>query len=530
MTRIAPTKTLVDASSPKSLKKVAAYCRVSTDDEDQINSYEIQQRKYTDKIMSEPGWKMVGIYADRGITGTSTSNREEFKRMIRHCKKGKIDMILTKSVSRFARNTLDTLTYTRSLRELGIDVYFEEQNIHSIDPASDFMISLYGSIAQSESESISENVKWGKRQSIKEGKVPFACANFLGYRRTTDGQIEIVPDEAEIVRLIYKMFLDGKTPGDIAAYLNEQGLRTKGKGKKWYRQSILNILNNVKYKGDVLTNKTYRTSVTSKKIRKNTGEVEQFYISNHHPAIIDNATFARVQNELERRSSYDKTYERDRKTESGKYRSKYVFNDILVCGECGMPYRRCVWTSNGNRRVVWRCVKRMSYGRKFCHNSPSIYEDALKSSVMKAISEKASEDIELPERLKEQIKNGFEDSDRPAKIKALQDKLNNLTHHFDIMLNSVSFDDFDEDEFAKLTKEKYEVEEELSSLRSKELSDLQKTRLEELYELIDICNKPLLEFNDEIVRKSVERVIVQNKSKITIELTDGTTIDQNIDN
>ena len=362
VTRIAPTKSLVNEEHTSTLKKVAAYCRVSTDEEDQINSYEIQQRKYTEKILSEPGWKMVGIYADRGITGTSISNREEFKRMIRHCKQGKIDLILTKSVSRFARNTLDVLTYTRKLRELGIDVYFEEQNIHSIDPASDFMISLYGSLAQSESESISENVKWGKRQSIKEGKVTFPCSKFLGYTKDADGNILIVPEEAEIIRMIFKMYLDGKTTGDISKKKNKNKVPLKGGGKQWHTYSVQRILENVKYKGDVLTNKTYRTSVTSKKIRKNNGEVEQFYISNHHPAIIDDTTFRMVQQEIERRAALEKTYERNRKTEKGKYSSKFAFNDLLVCGECGMPYRRCIWTSNGKRRTVWRCIKRLEYG------------------------------------------------------------------------------------------------------------------------------------------------------------------------
>lgn len=390
------------------------------------------------------------------------------------------------------------------------------------------MISLYGSIAQSESESISENVKWGKRQSIKEGKVPFACANFLGYRRTTDGQIEIVPDEAEIVRLIYKMFLDGKTPGDIAEYLTHNNIPTKTGAKRWYPRVIRSILENVKYKGDILTNKTYRTSVTSKKIRKNTGEVEQFYISNHHPAIIDNATFARVQQEMERRNSKERVYDRGRKTEVGQYNSKFVFNEILVCGECGMPYRRCIWTSNGTRRVVWRCVKRIEHGKKYCHNSPTVYEDSLKSAVMKAISSVAEKDSDLHERLKAQITNGLEDTDRAAKIKDLQDRLNNLTHHFDIMLNNISCDNFDEEEFAKLSQEKYEVEEELSRLKRNELSDLQKVKLEEMFKIIDICNQPLLEFDDAIVRKSISKIVVMDKETVSIAFNDGVEIKQSL--
>ena len=512
-----------DERTPDSLKRVAAYCRVSTDEDDQINSYEIQQRKYTDKILSEPGWKMVGIYADKGITGTSIANRDEFKRMIRHCKRGRIDMIITKSVSRFARNTLDTLTYTRSLRELGIDVFFEEQNIHSIDPSSDFMISLYGSLAQSESESISENVKWGKRQSAKEGKVPFDCTKFLGYRKNENGLIEIVPEEAELVKSIFKLFLDGKTYGDIAKILNEQGIPTKG-GKKWYSHSIKSILENVKYKGDILTNKTYRTSVTSKTIRKNKGEVEQFYISNHHPAIIDNATFARAHSEVERRSSMEQAFTKGAKTDNGRYNGKFVFNELLFCGECGMPYRRCVWTSNGTRRVVWRCVKRLEYGKKYCHNSPTIYENSLKSSVMNAITYGAGS-LDIQSRIREHIKAGIINADRSTELKELQDRLASLTQQFDIMIDSISADsDFDEEEFQRITEEKYAVEKEIGKLRDDELSQVSKLKIEELYEILDLIENQTVDYDEDVIRRCIRRIDVRTSESLDVTFMDGTVI------
>ena len=525
VTRIAPTKALVDENTVTSLKRVAAYCRVSTDEEDQINSYEIQQRKYTDKILSEPGWKMVGIYADRGITGTSVANRDEFKKMIRHCKKGKIDMIITKSVSRFARNTLDTLTYTRSLRELGIDVFFEEQNIHSIDPSSDFMISLYGSLAQSESESISENVKWGKRQSAKEGKVPFNCKNFLGYRKNSDGKIEIVPEEAEIIRRIYKLFLDGKTSGDIAKILNDNNIRTK-MGKRWCTKTVQNILENVKYKGDVLTNKTFRNSVTSKKIRENTGEVEQFYISKHHPAIIDDVTFARVHAELERRGALEKSYEKGRKTERGKYNSKNVFNGLLVCGVCGMPYRRNYWmTPDHTSRPVWRCVKRAEYGKRYCPNSPAIYEDILESALMRGISQTNISGNDLKERTKELLKCGIESSSEANKLKDLQDKLARLSQQFEVMLSKISIDEeFDEEAFRRVSKEKYDVENEISTIRNAEISEIQHEKLQQLFDIIDLYDGSKMEFDEAIVRKCVYKIVVIDKKTIEISFMDGHSI------
>ena len=529
ITRIAPTKALVSERETSSLKRVAAYCRVSTDEEDQINSYEIQKRKYTEKILSEPGWTMVGIYADRGITGTSVANRDEFKKMIRHCKKGKIDMIITKSVSRFARNTLDTLTYTRSLREIGIDVFFEEQNIHSIDPSSDFMISLYGSLAQSESESISENVKWGKRQSAKEGKVPFNCKNFLGYRKNSDGQIEIVPEEAEIVRYIYRIFIDGKTFGDISKNLNNQGILTKG-GKKWQPQVIRSIIENVKYKGDVITNKTFRNSITSKKIRQNSGEVEQFYISHHHPAIIDDVTFARAHAELERRTSLENSFKKNARSENGKYNSKYVFSDIVFCGECGMHYKRRIWMApNGVRQGVWRCVKRVEYGKRYCHNSPSMHEETLQRAVMDAITKGTEEDLSLMTRLDDLVQIGLENSEIATKLQRLQDELSNLSKQLDIMIDAVNLDgDYDEEEIRKVSEKKYSVEEEINRLKSYELSQSKEIKLKELRDLIAVCAGNPLCFDDDIVRKCIERIIVKDKQTIEITFADGHTVTQKV--
>ena len=265
----ATKKASVKPSSDTKLKRVAAYCRVSTDDEDQINSYEVQKRKYTEMILAEPGWELVGIYADKGLSGTQTKHRTEFNRLIRHCKNGKIDMVITKSISRLARNNLDMLTYTRKLRDIGVDIYFEEQNIHSIDPASDFMISIHGSIAQSESENISQNVRWGKIQSAKEGKVPFTYKNFLGYRKGADGKPEIDPEEAKIIQLIYSEFLAGKTYRDICKFLEDKGIRTPTGKNKWGHATVESILKNEKYKGDYVTNKTFVADVLSKKVKKN---------------------------------------------------------------------------------------------------------------------------------------------------------------------------------------------------------------------------------------------------------------------
>ncbi len=350
---IAPTIQPVNAHSTKSItKRVAAYCRVSTKQDEQLNSYENQVNHYTERIHREPGWKLVGIYADKGITGTSMKKRDEFNKLIRQCKRGRVDMIIVKSISRFARNTLDCIKITRMLREIKVDVYFEEQNLHSIDPASEFYISIYGSIAQSESENISHNVAWGKAQSAKEGNVSFAYKSFLGYRQGADGNPEIDPAQAITVRRIYTEFLSGSSLQQIADGLTADSVSTPMGKAVWQPGVIQSILSNVKYKGDALLGKTYVEDYISKKVRINGGERPQYYVENNHPAIIDADTFAQVQEELARRASKRKVKQIGTTTEQGKYCGKYALTELLVCGECGTPYRRCTWTSGGQKRIV----------------------------------------------------------------------------------------------------------------------------------------------------------------------------------
>ena len=258
--------------------RVAAYCRVSTKQEEQLHSYETQVKHYTERIQAENGWILEGIYADKGITGTSYKKRDEFNRMIRRCKQGKIDMIIVKSIARFARNTVDCLKFVRMLNDLNVVVYFEEQGIYSNQPGAEFYITIYGSIAQSESENISANVKWGKARSAKEGNVPFHYKNFLGYRKGADGKPEINPEEAETIRFIYERFLAGDSLSGIAQKLNDLQVPTpSGKGL-WQNSTIQSILSNEKYKGDAIINKTYIKDCLSKKVMVNNGERPKYYL------------------------------------------------------------------------------------------------------------------------------------------------------------------------------------------------------------------------------------------------------------
>lgn len=257
---------------------MAAYCRVSTEQEEQQNSYQVQIAYYTDLINRKKEWTLAGIFADEGISGTQAKKRPEFLKMIRLCKKQKIDIVITKSISRFARNTVDCLEYVRQLKDLGIGVIFEKENINTMTMTSEFMIALYGSFAQAESESISKNVSWGKQKAYAEGKVAFQYSKLLGYQKGADGKPEIVPDEAETVHLIYELFLDGLSFTRIKNALESKGKLTAMGNQIWSESNIKSILKNEKYVGDVLLQKTFTADCITKKVVKNNGERPMYLV------------------------------------------------------------------------------------------------------------------------------------------------------------------------------------------------------------------------------------------------------------
>ena len=365
--------------------RVAAYCRVSTKEEDQANSYEVQKEYYTDKIMSNPVWTMAGVFADKGITGTSVKKREDFMRMIRHCRQRKIDVVLTKSVSRFARNTVDCLYYTRALKELGIAVIFEKENINSLEEDSELRITLSGAFAQSESESISANVTWGKRRAMESGKATIQYKYLYGYRRGADDKPEIIPEEAEVVRWIYERYLAGASTRMLRDELHEQGVTYSEKSPQWTLPHIKSILRNEKYCGDVLMQKTFQQDVINRKVIKNTGQLPMYLIENHHEGIVSREKYNAVQAEIARRKAA-KSPSKRASTGLAAYTSRYALSDRLVCGECGTLYRRCTWTRPDGKRVVWRCVSRLDYGKKYCHSSPTLDEAPLQQAIIAALN------------------------------------------------------------------------------------------------------------------------------------------------
>lgn len=486
----------------------------------------MQKQYYTEKINSEPKWCLAGIYADKGITGTSIKHREEFKEMIRDCKKGKIDRIITKSISRFARNTLDCLEYVRMLKELNIDIYFEEQGLHSTDPSAEFYITIYGSIAQSESENTSANVRWGKEQAAKEGKVAFPYGRFLGYRKGADGQPEIIPEEAVTVKIIYDRYLKGDSLKVIADYLTAQQIPTPMKKEVWTSHTIRSILSNEKYMGDALINKKYTVDFLSKKVKVNNGERPKYYVENNHPAIIDRDTFNRVQEELARRSGKRKVKFVGTKTEQGKYSGKYALTELLVCGECGTPYRRCTWTARGQRKIVWRCISRLDYGKKYCKHSPSIEESVLQNAIMDAVMKMAKENADVLKILKSHIAMGLNaDSINDNSIE-LQIRIAEIDAEFSKLINDTNTENVNDDDrellMEKLLTEKMQLKkqiEKIETLKKNQQSTM--SRLDEIYLVVDSLRNHLLTYDDQIVREILECVVVESKDRIKVVFKGG---------
>ena len=351
-------------------RRVAAYARVSTDDEEQQTSYEHQVTHYTQYIQEHEGWLFAGMFTDEGITGTSTKHRDGFNAMINAAMAGKIDLILTKSVSRFARNTVDTLTTVRKLKAAGVEVYFEKENIFTLDSKGELLITIMSSLAQEESRSISENVTWGMRKRFAEGKPIIPYGAFLGYRKGPDGMPEIDPEQAETVRYIYRAFLEGKAPSYIARDLTARGILTPGGKTTWRANTVMSILTNEKYKGDALLQKTFCTDFLTKAYKVNEGEVPQYYVEHSHPAIIDRAMFDAVQIEMKKRAEPgQRTY------------TPYTLSGKIYCAECGARYG----SKMRRGKQSWRCNNR-HLGRTNC-TAPVLHTETIEDAFVTAFNQ-----------------------------------------------------------------------------------------------------------------------------------------------
>ena len=520
-----PAKPREEIRQTSKLLRAAAYCRVSTDDEEQKTSYEAQIGYYTEKINKSPEWQMAGIFADEGISGTQAKKRPEFLKMIRLCRQRKIDIILTKSLSRFARNTVDSLKYIRELRELGIAVISEKENINTLTAESEMLITIMSCFAQAESESISKNVSWGVRQSFKNGNVPMQYARLLGYRKGKNDAPEIVPDEAEVVREIYRCYLDGMSMNLIAARLN-------AKGSPYRKAVIQRILTNEKYMGDALLQKTYVTDCITKKTRKNNGELPMYLVKNHHEPIISRADFNRVQEEMARRSAKRAIADKLTKTEQGKYSAKYGLSELLICGECEEHYRRVTWTAKGFKEIKWRCVSRIQYGKKKCHNSPTVDEQALHRAIVSAVNEFCTVKDDVAKVLRESITEVL-DPNQNGSVQAAQQRIDELARNMDELIRIASLPETAKNAMADIAR----FSDEMKALR--EFIETEKAKQaatqhgsDELSNVLQRLEKEdftLIEYDDIVTRQLIERITVESKDTITITFKGGFEIRKELD-
>lgn len=510
--------------------RVAAYCRVSTEEEEQQSSYEAQCTYYTDKIMTNPEWTMAGIFADEGITGTSTKKRDDFNRMIRKCRQKKIDLILTKSISRFARNTLDSLKYIRALKELGIGIIFEKENINTLEMDTELIITFMSAFAQSESESISANVRWGKRQAMKEGKTSVNFKKLYGYFMDSEGNPRVDSDQAEVIRTIYNRYLQGASLRMIRQELEAEGIPNPAGREKWGIDQIRNILSNEKYCGDVLMQKTFIQDCISKKVVKNTGQLPMYLIQNNHPAIVSREVYQAVQAEKARRSATASPSTKTSSTGRTCYASKFALSERLVCGECGTLYRRCTWKRNGKTRIVWRCVSRLDYGTKYCHQSPTMDEEPLQRAIMAAISS-----VMAP---KEKI-NGLitdaaleETGKLPNSAMTLGDikrRLEELEAEFDALLHQSDSAEKNAARFGQIANEMASLKEQRERISAQlRNSEAAQEHVHTIAAALDQEDHHLTKWDEEMIRQLVHTVKVISSDHIRVYLNDGVEIDQKV--
>ena len=527
VTVIEPKRSTVVDKEKYRQKRVAAYCRVSTGSDEQLNSYETQKAVYSEMIASRTDWCLAGIYADEGISGTRADKRQRFQDMINDCLKGKIDYIITKSVSRFARNTVDCLEYVRILKARGIGIYFEEQNIDTLKNDSELYLVIYAGFAQSESESISKNITWSVRKKFEEGKVMIPYKKMLGYKKGTDGNPEIVPEEAALVERIFKMYLAGETPRSISDTLRNENIIIPNKSLSFTAGMITNILSNIKYTGDAILQQTITVDCITKTRIKNTGEeVPMYYVHNSHPAIISRELYNKAQEEKARRNTRTPKSLKTAITASGKY-SKYALTDVLICGECGTRYRRCTWNIRGQKRIVWRCINRLENGTKYCKKSLTLDEEELHAAIVRAINRFNQEDsLSYMNLMTSTIGDAIGLNGNSDEIDLLKRRIDALNGRMVNLINGSIKDCEDiaahEAEFKEISAEIDQLQKCIEAIEQSESNDDSKQqRLDELQGIIQNRSENADKYDDSIVRQMIECIKTFPDGKLEIILGGG---------
>lgn len=530
-----PAKPQYDRSIKLSEKKlrVAAYCRVSTELEEQESSYEAQVEYYTRKIQETDNWKMAGIYADDGKSATNTKKRDDFNAMIKDALDGKIDMILTKSVSRFARNTVDSLLTIRKLKEKNVAVVFEKEGVNTLDGAGEILITILSSLAQEESRNISENTRWGVVRRFENGKMIVNHNKFMGYTKNENGDLVIVQEEAEIVRLIFRLYLEGYSAKKISQYLEENGIKTATGQDKRYDSVIFKMLRNEKYMGDALLQKTYTVDFMTKKKVINKGIVPQYYVEDDHEPIIPKELFYRVQEELARRASMNKSAVTRKKNQKSKFSSEYALASLLLCGDCGQEYRRVTWSRNGKKKIVWRCGNRLANGTKHCKKSETLEEGALNRAVMEAINRITRGDGDFVGAFRQNVirvigsYGGEQEPDEyDEKIKEKEEEMVALIAE-NARVGSYT-DEFDEG-YCRIAEEINTLkEEQIETRRKKKLADSYEQRLKDMDSFLEKQTCQIPEFDNDLVRRLIARIKVVSAEKLIIQFQSGIVMEQKI--
>lgn len=481
---------------------------VSTDSEEQASSYEVQVEHYTQFIEKNPEWELAGIFADDGISGTNTKKKEEFNRMIEACMAGHIDMIITKSISRFARNTLDCLKYIRKLKEKNIPVFFEKENINTMDSKGEVLLTIMASLAQQESQSLSQNIKLGLQYRYQNGEVQVNHNRFLGYTKDEDGHLIIEPTEAEVVKRIYREYLEGSSLLQIGRGLEADGILTAAGKAKWRPETLRKILQNEKYIGDALLQKTYTVDFLNKKRVQNNGIVPQYYVENSHPPIIPRDLYMQVQEEMVRRANLHSGEKRKKRV----YSSKYALSSIVYCPKCGDIYRRIAWNNRGKHSTVWRCCTRVEHGPTAC-DAPTIQESKLQAAVIKAINLTLGDRESMMATLQENVEAVIRQEDEissegiEAKLLELQKELLKLTNSKKDY-NSVA------DEIDRLRELKQNA-----LVESAEREGL-KQRIRQMREFLEQQSTEVTEYDELLVRRLIEKVTVYD-DRFEVEFKSG---------
>ncbi len=507
---IEPSNNKIDRRNSQKIERlrVAAYCRVSTGSEEQLESYQSQVRYYKDKITSNSNWELVGIYADEGLSGTQVKWRQNFQRMIDDALAGKIDLIITKSISRFARNTLDTLKYVRLLRERNIAVYFEKENINTLDMAGELLLTILSSLAQAESESISKNVRIGLKMKMRRGEM-VGFNGCLGYDYDpTTKTLSINEEEAKTVRYIFKRYTEGAGCFTIAKELTRLKFKTKLGNTVWHESSVRRILKNEKYVGDLILGKTFTQDPISKRRLENFGEEEKYYIRDNHEAIISRELFEKAQEILQKRSG-----KHSNKGQREKYSRKYAFSSMVQCGFCGSHFTRRTWHAGSEyEKIMWSCVTSIKKGKKNCIHSKSISEEELKSAFIDAFNLLCTKHKEITEEFLKNVEAALNDSNATNDLRKVEKKIgmieNNINKLIDLYLTGVLDQESFENKYSQLLKELEKEKaqaEELQALIKKE--DNLKDRIN-IFRKIFEENEILHEFDREIFESTVERIIV----------------------